>query len=297
MTIADSTARGSWASRPAAATTKTSTTTAAATLLTWVNAPARALAAVFDRDPPTPIPPNSPEARLAAPVATNSRSSAAGSLMSVPFENVRAAASPSAIATAPMASPPVTIAGHCPRSSTGSPGSGSPLGMSPTTTTPRPASPSRSETTIPATSTTSDHGTRGASREPTNSTTRAPTPSARVSAWNSGRSRAMATSRSRRLPFGLGSPDSPGSSPTTMSTTSPATNPATIGSERNCATQPARSSPTTSSATPAVSASAEVSCTAISGSPPDRPRTIDPDSTDTVDTGPTKSSREEPKSA
>ena len=45
-----------------------------------------------------------------------------------------------------------------------------------------------------------------------------------------------------------------------MSTTRPATNPVTIGSLRNCATQPRRSRPTAASTTPAVMASTEVSC-------------------------------------
>ena len=82
-----------------------------------------------------------------------------------------------------------------------------------------------------------------------------------------------------------------------MSTTRPATKPVTIGSLRNCATQPTRSRPTATSTTPAVIASTEVSWTASAVSPPDRARTIEPDSTETVETGPTNSSREVPNSA
>ena len=55
--------------------------------------------------------------------------------------------------------------------------------------------------------------------------------------------------------------------------------------------------PTATRTTPAVMASTEVSCIARSASPPDRARTIDPDSTDTVEIGPTKSSREVPNRA
>ena len=83
----------------------------------------------------------------------------------------------------------------------------------------------------------------------------------------------------------------------TMSTTRPATNPVTIGSLRNCATQPRRSRPTAVSTRPAVIASTEVSCIASWVSPPLRARTIEPESTDTVEIGPTKSSREVPNSA
>ena len=186
---------------------------------------------------------------------------------------------------------------HSETSTTGIDGIGSPVGTSPTTCTPLADRSSWFDTRMPPTSTSSDHGTRGAKCEPTKSTASEAAPTTRVSPWNSPKSRISTATRSKMPPVGVASPARAGISPTTISTTSPATNPVTIGSLRNCATQPRRAMPTATRMTPAVMASTEVSCIARSGSPPDRARTIDPDSTDTVEIGPTKSSREVPNSA
>ena len=150
---------------------------------------------------------------------------------------------------------------------------------------------------MPPTSTMSDHGTRGARREPMNRIASEVAPTTSVRPWKSAELATSSATRSKMPPVGVGSPARAGISPTTMSTTNPATNPVTIGSLRNCATQPSRSRPTAASTTPAVMASTDVSCTASSGLPPESARTIEPDSTDTVEIGPTKSSREVPNRA
>ena len=78
---------------------------------------------------------------------------------------------------------------------------------------------------------------------------------------------------------------------------SPSTKPVTIGLERNSATQPIRRKPAATSTRPDPSARAAVYDPAwIVPATPKLARN-DPDSTDTVDTGPTTSCREEPKSA
>ena len=193
--------------------------------------------------------------------------------------------------TAAMASPPVMMPLHRDTSTMGMDGIGMPAGTSPTTRTPLAARSSWVDTTMPPTSTMSDHGTRGARREPPKRTARLVIPTTSVRPWKSPESRTSTATRSRMPPVGVASPARAGISPTTMSTTRPATNPVTIGSLRNWATQPSRSRPTSASTTPAVIASTDVSCTASSGLPPARARTIEPDSTDTVEIGPTKSSR------
>ena len=73
MTIADSTARGRPATLPANATSMT-TTPAATSPVSCVLAPAFSTAAVLDRLPATPIPPNRPDAAFATPDATSSPS-------------------------------------------------------------------------------------------------------------------------------------------------------------------------------------------------------------------------------
>jgi hypothetical protein len=149
---------------------------------------------------------------------------------------------------------------------------------------------------MPRASTSSDQGNRGISRDPPKSSTRAPTATASVAGWAFGTLCTSPTNRSNRAPPGLATPSRPGISPTTMSTTSPVTKPVTMGALRNWATQPTRSRPAPSKTMPASTANALVSRMAMTGSPLDRPRTTEPDSTVTVETGPMKSTREEPKS-
>ncbi len=199
--------------------------------------------------------------------------------------------------TAAIARPPVTMPLHSLTSTIGMEGMGMPVGTWPTTCTPFAARSSWVEATMPPMSTMRDHGTRGARWEPMKRMASEVAPTTSVRPWNSAELAASSATRSKMPPVGVGSPARAGISPSTMSTTSPATNPVTIGSLRNCATQPSRSRPTTASTTPAVMASTDVSWTASSGFPPESARTIDPDSTDTVEIGPTNSSREVPKSA
>ena len=71
-TMAESTARGSGAIDSTNATSTTTTMRAVARPTTWELPPARATAAVFDRLPATPRPPESPAPTLAAPDATSS---------------------------------------------------------------------------------------------------------------------------------------------------------------------------------------------------------------------------------
>ena len=81
------------------------------------------------------------------------------------------------------------------------------------------------------------------------------------------------------------------------STTRPNTKPVTIGLDRNSATQPMPRKPATSMTRPQASASAAVyeAARAVPATP--KPARKDPDSTETVDTGPTTSWRDEPKTA
>jgi hypothetical protein len=98
-------------------------------------------------------------------------------------------------------------------------------------------------------------------------------------------------------PLGALTPARAGISPMTMSTTRPATKPVTMGSLRNWATHPSRSNPTATSTAPAVSARVAVRVMASARSPSERAPTIEPESTETVETGPTNSSLEEPNRA
>lgn len=82
-----------------------------------------------------------------------------------------------------------------------------------------------------------------------------------------------------------------------ITTESPKTNPLTMGLDRNSAIHPVRSSPATSRIIPDSTASATVRAIARSGSPPALAATIEPDTTDTVDTGPTLTWGEDPSRA
>ena len=73
-TIAASTARGRSVKNQVNATITTTTRPADVMPVTWLRPPACAAAAVFDRLPATPRPPDSPAAMLAAPMPTSSRS-------------------------------------------------------------------------------------------------------------------------------------------------------------------------------------------------------------------------------
>ena len=73
----------------------------------------------------------------------------------------------------------------------------------------------------------------------------------------------------------------------TMRMTRPNTKPVTMGRDMNSAAQPSRARPPISRPTPAPMASAEVRAIARAGSPWAMSATSEPDSTETVDTGPT----------
>ena len=158
ITMAASTARGRGASNSASSTSTSSTMMADISPVTWVCPPERREAAVFDSEPATPSPAESPAAMFAAPDPTSSwfESIEYPSLAA----NSRAALSPSASPTIAMASPPNTTGAMSPSSMPGSPIGGRPLGTSPTTATPRSARSAAEEITMAAISTTSPHGTR-----------------------------------------------------------------------------------------------------------------------------------------
>ena len=172
-----------------------------------------------------------------------------------------------------------------------------PRGTSPTVATPCAARSNQDDSTMPSTSTTRPHGTRGANRAPRNSTASEPAPIAAVSGVMSPRCVSTDQARLSTSPDSGGMPSRLGISPMMMSSTRPNTNPVTIGLDRNSAAQPMRSRPPMTSARPAAIASAEVRPTARSGSPCARPATSEPESTDTVETGPTTRCGEEPSTA
>ena len=95
-------------------------------------------------------------------------------------------------------------------------------------------------------------------------------------------------------PWGAVMPMSFGTSPMMTRIVSPMTNPVTIGLDRNSATHPTFSRPVATSTSPAPNASATVYATACSSFCGPRLATSEPDSTDTVDTGPTTSCGEDP---
>ena len=79
--------------------------------------------------------------------------------------------------------------------------------------------------------------------------------------------------------------------------TRPSTNPVTIGLDRNSATQPMPRKPAASMTSPQASARAAVYEAACAVPATPKLARNDPDSTETVDTGPTTSCRDEPKIA
>ncbi len=99
------------------------------------------------------------------------------------------------------------------------------------------------------------------------------------------------------LPLTGGNPNSFGISPMIITKTRPNTNPVTMGLERNSAAHPRRKSPAASRPSPAPMASAAVRAAARSGSPAAIGATIEPDTTDTVETGPTMRWGDDPKIA
>jgi hypothetical protein len=192
----------------------------------------------------------------------------------------------------PVATGTRALAGIC-----GRPIGSRPVGTGPTVTTPRSASPSAAERAIPPTSTMRPQGTLGANREPTNRITRAPTPRAAVMGVNCWISPRIDHARLMTSPETGGSPSRLGISPRMMRSTSPKTNPVTIGRDMNSAAHPRRAIPPMRSPTPAPIASADVREIASAASPWDMSATRDPDSTETVETGPTTRCGEDPSTA
>ena len=177
--------------------------------------------------------------------------------------------------------------GIWPRSIPGSPSGGRPRGTGPTVTTPCPAQSNWADNRMLTTNTSSPQGTRGASLAPANRIARAASPMAAVIGEMSATLFRMLNALVATSPATGGIPRRLGISPTMMSRTRPKTNPVTIGRDMNSAAHPRRKKPPRRSPTPAPMARADVRATACPGSPADMSATIDPDRTDTVDTGPT----------
>ena len=150
---------------------------------------------------------------------------------------------------------------------------------------------------MPPTSTMSDHGTRGAKCEPPKSTASEMRPTTRVSPWKLA---GVAQQHGDPLEDAAGGGGEPGQRGDLADHDEHDQARHETGDDRLAEElgDPAQAEQADgASTTPAVMASTEVSCTASSGLPPARARTIDPESTDTVEIGPTKSSREVPNSA
>jgi len=145
--------------------------------------------------------------------------------------------------------------------------------------------------------TSSPQGTRGTKRAPRNRMASAVRPIAAVNGLMSPKEVAMDQARASTSPFSGGMPSRLGISPRTISRTRPNTNPVTIGLDMNSAAHPKRSRPPRIRTPPVASASAAVRPMAFSGSPPEMSATSVPDSTETVDTGPTTKRGDEPKTA
>ena len=205
------------------------------------------------------MPPNSPEATLAAPdgeqLLVGRRSGShpgrrRAGRRSTPRQDPRA----------PRPHPRPSSATRSPESTDGSPGVGSPRGTGPTTSTPRACRSSAAEAARPPTSTTSPHGNRGASRWPPNRTRSETADTITVARSASPRVRLAprAPTRSTTWPGGVGTPSRWGISPRMMRMVRPSTKPVTIGLERNSATHPIPRRPAASRTRPEPSASAAV---------------------------------------
>ncbi len=295
MTIAESTALGSAESNGAKKAIVSTASSAVVSPATWLRPPARLDAAVLDRLPATPKPPNSPELRFAAPKAS---SSWLASMRTPPWvANSRAALSPSASPTNAIAAPARRIAPYWLAGIPGSDGAGSPCGTSPTTATPRAARSMTLDTTSPPTRVTSAQGTFGASLDPTNIRARALTPTAVVAGIASSSPVTRSWMREATSPGGTAIPRMLGSSPMITRIVRPSTKPVTIGLDRNSATQPTCRKLAVTSTTPAPSAIAEATAMASDSDCGANEAIRVPDSTATVDTGPTIRIRDVPSRA
>ena len=150
---------------------------------------------------------------------------------------------------------------------------------------------------MPMISTTRPHGILGTNRAPRNRINNEPTPSSAVIGLISPSDVRMDHARWITSPDSGFSPSRLGTSPNTMSITSPKTNPVTIGRDMNSAAQPSFATPPMARPRPAPIANADVNPTAAAGSPWAMSATSDPESTDTVDTGPTTRCGEDPRTA
>ena len=261
----------------------------------WLRPPDRSTAAVFDRLPATPKPPNSPEPRLPAPTASSSWLASIRS--PVLAANRRAALRPSASPTNATAAPATTRPVMSLIETSGIDGTGRPWGTSPTTATPCAARSIALETARPSTRVTSAHGTRGASFDPTKSSARAEAPTAKVTLLVSSIPVTRSWMRLRTSPGGTGMPRMLGSSPMITRIVRPSTKPVTMGLDRNSASHPIRSTLARASSSPAMIAMPAAMAMAASSVATGNPLISEPVRTATVETGPTMSMREVPRMA
>ena len=147
------------------------------------------------------------------------------------------------------------------------------------------------------TSTIRPHGTRGANRAPTNRITSETMPTSAVVPLSCGNEVRIDHARSWTAPAVIGIPSRLGISPITMRMTRPKTKPVTMGRDMNSAAQPSRAMPPMSRPIPAPMARAEVRATARTTLPCAMSATSEPESTDTVETGPTIRWGDEPRIA
>ena len=237
--MAARTVRGRSASRPAAKD-EGEHDDAAATPLTWC----RRLLARWRRSSTATAdahPAEEAGSEVGRAVGTNSWLSVSGSTAPLGAK-VRTAARPSAMPTAAIARPPVTMPLHSETSTIGMDGSDA-GGHVPDHTDTLGRRVERRRGAMPPTRTTSDHGARAPARADEEVRQRLHThgKGEAVEATEVAKEHSDALEDAAD---GAPSPRQGGISPTTISTTSPATKPVTMGSLRNCATQPRRTRPT-----------------------------------------------------
>ena len=181
----------------------------------------------------------------------------------------------------------------------GRPMGGSPCGTAPTTATFRSPNPSAEDSRMPKMSTTRPHGIFGTNLAPRNRIASEQTPITAVSGLTCPLAIAWMIDQARwnTSPDSGLSPSSPGTSPSTIKMTRPNTKPVTMGRLMNSAAQPSLARPPMTSPTPAPIASAGGQGDRPTGSPLAMSATSEPDSTDTVETGPTIRLGDDPSKA
>ena len=230
----------------------------------WLRAPAFRLTAVCDVPPPEGMAPRSAPAAFPRPVAKSSRlARGAGS-------SLRAKARPaatvsvkliSAMPRAPAQRPPA-------RETSGSTTDGKPVGMWPTSSTPRAFRPSSDAPPIPAATATSGAGNRGKKRARPSRIATVATVTASVGSEVSETCARVASRLRPKVPRAMWKPRSFGTWSRTMTTPIPALNPVRTGSEMKLAMKPSRRSEATRRIAPTSSVSVADTRNRAAASPP-----------------------------